>query len=937
MSARHAVTMILCALGCLLATEPVLVHAEVEWMTDSGTATLMISREAMSGSASVDASKEVNPIELEIGIGAPIAYYNLYLNEFAYADVPINGAIDLGGRGKSMIVDGLLIRIERNSLIEDVRAEILSGDGKSLLFTIADAHSIFDPATDTISLHADSLRVSSDLAKQLGRPAVAGIDVGSLRASIEVIWSGGDDPARSADHEFLATMPSIAEPRGGGASPDVVYTDCTNVATYGPVGNMYAYALASTTCNIGSMTLLWGTSNNGTPALAMNAYRIFDGRLEQIGQGWVKHSCCAAAGSQCGLTCQGGGGSQLGAGCSDVYGAGYNGGQSRLGPRFEINAFTGNITPAPSDSGDAIYKRLQVQVDDMSATNYPGAQYLVEGVYVGSDDAAAGNGWNNASYRMADISQTTFDMTMLDQMHVSIPAIYAWRDHGNGLNTPDNRVEVQQVDVPGEGIFHLASKVTDNGDGTWRFDYAVYNLNSDRCGGSFSVPTGAATLSNIGFRDVDYHSGEPFDNTDWTVTNDGNTITWTSPSTFAQNPMSNALRWGTMYNFWFTSDVGTDDEPGEVTIGLFKPGTPTSISATTAVPLAGAVIIRLPGGAPEIVPTCVPTTMAVELKDGSEPLEPQSARLHYRYDGGTFVDATLIHVGGDMYEATLPTPTCADAPEFYFSALSTLGTTVTNPKDAETLQTYFSADVGFPDTLTYLQTDFESGLPAGWTQNGLWNVSSSCSSVPTGACEDADGSSVAYLGQPGLCNYDIGQVINDSMFTPAVVLPNAEQIQLTYCSAFQRDLTPISDWPEVRVTPNGGPTEIVDQPAVGAFVGAPAKWESRVVDLTAYAGQTVTIEFNFNNIFPINDNYLGWQVDNIRVTAPGATCIPGCAGPDGDANADNVTDGRDLDSIVAALLSQSTDPQMLAALDFSGNGTVDAADVDPIVAALLNP
>ncbi|MCB9852957.1 MAG: hypothetical protein H6819_07665 [Phycisphaerales bacterium] len=936
MSARHAVTMILCALGSLLATESERVFADVEWMTTGGTAELAISRNAVAGSVPGDSAESVVRIDLDIGVGAPIAYYNLYLNEFAYADVPINGRIDLGGHDKPLIVDGLLIRVHRNSLTEDVKAAILSGDGKIQLFSLADAHSIFDPATDTISLHADSLRVSNDLAKQLARPDLAGSNVGSLRASIDVIWSGGDDPARTSDHEFLATIPSSAEPRGGGASPDVVYTNCTNVATYGPVGNMYAYALSSTTCNIGSMTLLWGTSHNGTPALAMNAYRIFDGRLEQIGQGWVKHSCCAAAGSGCGLTCQGGGGSQLGAGCSDVYGAGYNGGQSRLGPRFEINAFTGNITPAPSDIGDAVYKRLQIEVGDMSTANYPGAQYLIEGVYVGSDDAAAGNGWNNASYRMASISQSTFDMTMLDQMHVSVPAIYAWRDHGNGLNTPDNRVEVQQVDVPGEGIFHLASKVTDNGDGTWRFDYAVYNLNSDRSGGSFSVPLGAATPTNIGFKDVDYHSGEPYDNTDWAVSIDGTTITWASTSTYDQDPMSNALRWGTMYNFWFTSDVGPNDELGEVTLGLFKPGTPTSVSATTQVPLAGAVIIRLPSGAPDIVPTCVPTTIAVEMKDGSEPLDAQSARFHYRYGAGAFVEAALTPVGGELYEATLPTPTCADAPEFYFSALSTLGTTVTNPKDAETLQTYLSADVGFPDTLTYLETDFESGLPAGWSQNGLWNVSSSCSGVPTGACEDAGGSNVAYLGQPGVCNYDVGQFINDSMYTPAIALPDADQIHLTYCSAFQRDLTPIGDWPEVRIIPNGGSAEIVDQPAVGAFVGAPAKWESRVVDLTAYAGQTVTLEFNFNNIFPVNDNFLGWQVDNIRVTAPGATCIPGCDGPDGDANGDNVTDGKDIDSIVAAILAQSTDPQKLAALDFNGDGTVDAADVDQIVSALLN-
>ncbi|HPF38581.1 MAG TPA: hypothetical protein PK093_08055 [Phycisphaerae bacterium] len=935
MFARQTVVACLCALGVALLIEPSPAFGEVEWMTSQGTAELVISHLAPAPSGTVEGAPQgKDAFVLDVGAGAPIAYYNLYLNEFAYADVPLYGHIRLTGGNEPFEADGVTLRIQRNSLTDAVRADVLTGAGDAKLLTIEDSHAQFDKSADRITLHADVLRATDELATRLGRPDLIGADIGSLSVSVDVTWSGGDDPAKTSDNEFLALIPTGGAPRAGNAA-DVVYTDCTNIATYGPVGSMYAYALSSTTCNMGNVALLWGTSHNGTPALAMNAYRIYDGRLEQIGQGWVKHSCCAAAGNACGIPCTGGGGSQLGAGCSDVYGAGYNGGHSRLGPRAEINAFTGNIIPAPGDSGDPVYKRLQVPVDDMTLTNYPGARYMIEGVYVGSDDAAAGNGWNNASYKVVTINQTGFDMTPAGSMHVGVPAIYAWREQGLGMDTPDESVEVQQVDVPGEGIFHLASKATDNGDGTWRFDYAVYNLNSDRAGGAFTVPTGGATVSDVGFRDVPYHSGEPYDNTDWTISVDNGSITWSSPETFAQNPMSNALRWGTMYNFWFTSDVGPNDTPGEVTIGLFKTGTPTSISATTTVPLEGEVIIRLPQGAPEILATCASTSFPIELKDGSETLIPTSGRLYYRYDGGEFVESVLTHMDADTYEATLPTPTCADAPQFYISARSTLGTTVTSPRDAVALQTYYNAEAGFADTLTYLETDFENGLPAGWSQNGLWNVSSSCSSVPTGACEDAGGSNVAYLGQPGVCNYDIGQVINDSMFTPQIALPNAEQILMTYCSAFERDVTPIGDWPMVRVIPDGGAAEIVDQPAVGAFVGAAAKWESRVVDLTAYAGQTVTLEFNFNNIFPVTDNYLGWQVDNVRVTAPGVTCIPGCAGPDGDANGDNVTDGKDIEAIVGALLSGSTDPQLVAALDFSDDGVVNTPDVASIVAAML--
>ena len=62
----------------------------------------------------------------------------------------------------------------------------------------------------------------------------------------------------------------------------------------------------------------------------------------------------------------------------------------------------------------------------------------------------------------------------------AIPAIFAWHDHGNGANTPDASIQTVEVDVPGEGRFYAASKVEDNGNGTWRYTYAIYNLNSHR-------------------------------------------------------------------------------------------------------------------------------------------------------------------------------------------------------------------------------------------------------------------------------------------------------------------------------------------------------------------------------------------------------------------------------------------------------------------------
>ena len=382
---------------------------------------------------------------------------------------------------------------------------------------------------------------------------------------------------------LLAATMSAAVVCGARAAPgpDVTFADMGGISSYGAVGDTYGYALGSWTCNIGTQNLKWGTSWGGTPALAMNAYRLHDGRLVQVGMSWVKYSCCAAVSSSICGTCNGTGGSWLGVGCRDVYSSSYNGGQSRLGPRSGINAYTGFLGPVNSSTGNAIYKRLQVPQREMAG--YGSALFFAEGVYVAPDDAEAGNWHNNVSHKRVNINLSTYAMTENGSMQIGVPTIQSWRDHGLGWNIPDPRVVIGIADVPGEGRFYYAEKVSDLGNGEWRYDYAIFNQNSDRAGGSFEVPIpNGVSVSNTGFHYVQYHSGEAYSNDTWTVTTSGGAVRWSSPQTFAQNANTNALRWGMMYNFWFTANVGPAD--GQATLGLFKPGTPTSLALSLRVP-----------------------------------------------------------------------------------------------------------------------------------------------------------------------------------------------------------------------------------------------------------------------------------------------------------------------------------------------------------------
>src|SRR6185503_12331890 len=81
------------------------------------------------------------------------------------------------------------------------------------------------------------------------------------------------------------------------------------------------------------------------------------------------------------------------------------------------------------------------------------------------------------------------------------------------------------------------------------------------------------------------HSGEPYSNAPWSTVMTGTEITFFS-ETFDQNANANALRWSTLYNFRF--DASVPPATGDGLIGLFRPGTPSTVSVP-GIPVPGAV------------------------------------------------------------------------------------------------------------------------------------------------------------------------------------------------------------------------------------------------------------------------------------------------------------------------------------------------------------
>jgi hypothetical protein len=429
---------------------------------------------------------------------------------------------------------------------------------------------------------------AAELGLALGEQAPVG--------SITLLGSAMFDAARPVVRNAPA-------PAAGVIGPDVIVSTIgSSFGEYGAVGDIGAYAVTTVSCNVGDQEAIWidsGVQPNRHPVIGTQLYRLktVNGstRFEQIGMSWLKHGFCAADAPSCtnlnpnGISnptyIQNGSCDWLGLFATDTYGDGLNASQPGCGPRSEVQPWTG-VYPFPyqlgaGQSGNAIYKRLQVDKNDLDPALNAGATYWGEVVYICTDEPEA-NRYNNYSIRSTTVGAFSGGQYNLSFGSSTIPmksALEQWA-------TVDPGVTVRFVDVPGDGRLYLGTKVTSLGGGQYHYEYALFNMNSDRGAQGFSVPLQAGTVvSNIGFKDVNYHSNEPYSGTDWTSSfNPGNDVSW-STQTHAQNVNANALRWSTTYNYRF--DSISAPQLGTVTITLFKPGTPTTVTIPAEVPGTG--------------------------------------------------------------------------------------------------------------------------------------------------------------------------------------------------------------------------------------------------------------------------------------------------------------------------------------------------------------
>lgn len=559
-------------------------------------------------------ARQLAELGLSVADGAPAVEWDLAATADEFRLVTLEGELSrvlggtiaavgepwvvVGGRGLGVQVSTLRLTYdpfgvgESDFILHDPRVSA------EALFTLPEPDFVVRGRDGVVDAVADVV-VSSRLAALLEMPEISGRAVGRLviNASVQLVETlvVGLEGAESAVLHVRDGGPAAAG--GGSSGADVIVGSVINCQQFGRVGTVpdgtVGLAIGTTSCNRGSIPLNWfALPNTDHPVIPQNLYRLRTvsgaDRMEQIGLSWMKHASTALQQNFCAFGCTSSGtGTLLGVGCSDPYSASLNASNCALGPRSGVHPWTGLMAggvalgqgggcnfnyPAKNHIGhlhDGISHRIQVLDADLMPDLNVGARYFGEGMYITPHEFVSGNGnqLNNASYREHTVTGPSvnglFTFGNVGDTHREEPAIHAW---------PGASRRVIQPAPDQDGIAILAFKTTDLGDGTWHYEYALYNLNLDRSIRSFSVPLGAgAEISNVEFFAPRQHApeanAENYATTPWDASLEDGVLTW-STETVTQNPLANALRFATLYNFRFDAD--TPPRSVLATVGFFK-------------------------------------------------------------------------------------------------------------------------------------------------------------------------------------------------------------------------------------------------------------------------------------------------------------------------------------------------------------------------------
>ena len=311
-------------------------------------------------------------------------------------------------------------------------------------------------------------------------------------------------------------------------------------------------------------------------------------------------------------------------------------------------------------------------------------------------------------------------------------------------------------------------------------------------------------------------------------------------------------------------------------------------------------------------PTLAPSgeTVQVDVIETTGTLAPGSVTLHVQESGGERSIA-MTSVGAGRYEGDFGSLPCFETVEYWFTAETAAGDTVTLPVGApfltyeatvlteltEILSDDFETDKGWTvENIDLLDGAWERGVPAGFGDRG----------DPT---KDADGSGRCWLtgNRSGNSDVDGGPT---RLTSPIYDLSSADEANISYARWFTND-DGDGDRLDVHVSNDGG----VSWTLVESVAGQAPEWITSEFRVADYVAPTSQVRLRFSATDNPNDSVTEAGVDALSIFT--VSCGDVCRA---DLTGDGILDFFDF------LEFQNLFAAGDLAADFTGDGALDFFD-----------
>jgi aminopeptidase S len=308
--------------------------------------------------------------------------------------------------------------------------------------------------------------------------------------------------------------------------------------------------------------------------------------------------------------------------------------------------------------------------------------------------------------------------------------------------------------------------------------------------------------------------------------------------------------------------------------------------------------------------------------------QPGTGRLFARVGtSGTFTNVAMTQTAPNQYLASLPAAACGSTIQFYVTAQTTTGTTISSPSDAPTslLSTVAATGLGTPFTDTV-----ETNL--GWTLTttgdtataGLWvrgdpvgTINGSVQVQPDNDVTAAPGVNCFFTGQ-GTVGGTLGAADVDGGFTTLTSPTMNATGGVAYVNYYRwysnsQGGAPNADTFRVQISNNNGTTWVPLETVGPTGAETNGGWVFKEFRVSDFVTPTSQIRIRFIAEDVGTGSLVEAAVDEVRMR------VLSCARP-GDIDGNGAVDGGDL----AALLSNWGGS---GAADLDGNGTIDGGDL----------